>query len=72
MNPSSDKINAAVSEKERAGAKGGGNAASEQSAADEGDELRRRDRRGDGRPGRPPFDAPAPLEARLLARGAHC
>ena len=34
-----DKINAAVAEKEKSGAKGGGNAPSEQSAADEGDEL---------------------------------
>ena len=34
-----DKINAAVAEKEKGGAKGGGNAASEQNAADEGDEL---------------------------------
>ena len=34
-----DKINAAVAEKEKGSGKGGGNAASEQSAADEGDEL---------------------------------
>ena len=34
-----DKINAAVAEKEKGNAKGGGNAAPEQSAADEGDEL---------------------------------
>ena len=34
-----DKINAAVAEKEKSGAKGGGNAAPEQSAADDGDEL---------------------------------
>ena len=34
-----DKINAAVAEKEKGGGKGGGNAASEQNAADEGDEL---------------------------------
>lgn len=34
-----DKINAAVAEKEKGNAKGGGNAPSEQSAADEGDEM---------------------------------
>ena len=34
-----DKINAAVAEKEKGSAKGGGNAPSEQSAADEGDEM---------------------------------
>ena len=34
-----DKINAAVAEKEKGNGKGGGNAAPEQSAADEGDEL---------------------------------
>lgn len=34
-----DKINAAVAEKEKGNAKGSGNAPSEQSAADEGDEL---------------------------------
>ena len=34
-----DKINAAVAEKEKGSGKGGGNAAPEQSAADEGDEL---------------------------------
>ena len=34
-----DKINAAVAEKEKGGTKGGGNAAPEQNAADEGDEL---------------------------------
>ena len=34
-----DKINAAVAEKEKSGTKGGGNAAPEQSAADEADEL---------------------------------
>ena len=34
-----DKINAAVAEKEKGSGKGGGNAASEQSADDEGDEL---------------------------------